>query len=269
MDTGLSGKVAAITGATSPIGSAVARVLAGERVSLALFGRNDVRLQGIAAEIRARGVACLAVAGDVVKDRSAPERFIQGCVERFGRVDILVNAMGVHQVRPFLETSDEDWYETFEVNLFSIVRACRAAIPHMERQGGGRIVNVSAASIHRHLAGLDVHPHFTASKIALASFTKSLSREFGGKNILANAILPANAWEPPMVEALHAEARASGVSPEEAFVRRLERYGVRPDLHRPADPEEVAKTVLFLASDLSSYITGAVVPVDGGVSESL
>jgi NAD(P)-dependent dehydrogenase (short-subunit alcohol dehydrogenase family) len=264
MDVGLAGKVAIVTGASRGIGAATARLFAREGMKVALCSRGGDELEKVAAEIKAEGGEVLALPVDLGAPNGAGD-FVASVIETFGEVNVLANVAGYHEVSPFLETTDADWNRVFENNFFGPMRACREVIPHMQRQGGGSIVNVSAASIRHPIKHRrDNHPHYTSAKAAFAMLSKYLSRDFARDSIRVNTILPAYAMQ--SMARYERRAQETGVSVNEAFMSMI---GMDPDLARPGRPEEFANVILFLASDLSSYMTGATIPVDGGATDWL
>jgi NAD(P)-dependent dehydrogenase (short-subunit alcohol dehydrogenase family) len=268
MDTGLKGKVAAVTGASRGIGEATAVLFAREGMKVAICARGKEGLDKVADKIKAEGGECLPFPVDLGSPDGA-DRFIAATVETFGQVNVLANVAGFHEVKPFLETSDPEWYRVFENNFFGPMRACRAVIPYMQRQGGGSIINVSAGSIHKTIKDRrDDHPHYTSAKAAFAMLSKYLARDFGKDNIRVNTILPA--YSTKNYDAQLQQALSQGktvVEFNQDFMKRIAPYNFSPDLERPGRPEEFASVILFLASDWASYVTGATVPVDGGAMD--
>ncbi|MGH9716487.1 MAG: SDR family NAD(P)-dependent oxidoreductase [Candidatus Acidiferrales bacterium] len=272
MELGLKGKVALVTGSSKGIGFAIAQALAREGCKVVINGRNASDLDSAAAQIRdaksASGAA--ATVHTVASDVAAPggaERAVAETVAHFGAIHILVNnAGGIGRFGAFAELTDDEWLQIFQLNVMSAVRASRAALPHMQRQKWGRIVNISSESGTQPDA---LMPHYNASKSALNSLTKSLSKAYGPDGILVNAVSPAFIRTPLVEETLANQAKSRGISVDEAervFVREF-----RPNIvfGRAGRPDETAGVVVFLASEQASFITGSNYRVDGGSVASL
>ncbi|MGH9687547.1 MAG: SDR family NAD(P)-dependent oxidoreductase [Candidatus Acidiferrales bacterium] len=269
MELGLEGKVALVTGSSKGIGFAIAQALAREGCKVVINGRNATYLDSAAAQIRKAGPAGTAVhtvASDVATPGGA-ERAVAETVSHFGAIHILVNnAGGIGRFGAFAELTDDEWLAIFQLNVMSAVRASRAALPHMQRQKWGRIINISSESGTQPDA---LMPHYNASKSALNSLTKSLSKAYGADGILVNTVSPAFIRTPLVEEMLANQAQQRGVSVDEAeraFVREF-----RPNIvfGRAGRPEETAGIVVFLASEQASFITGSNFRVDGGSVASL
>lgn len=269
MELGLQGKVALVTGSSKGIGFAIAEALAREGCKVVLNARNAADLGSAAAQIRkaAPSAAVHAVASDVAAPGGS-ERAVAETVEKFGTIHILVNnAGGIGRFGAFAELTDDEWLAVFQLNVMSAVRASRAAIPHMQRQKWGRIINISSESGTQPDA---LMPHYNASKSALNSLTKSLSKAYGADGILVNTVSPAFIRTPLVDEMLANQAKSRGLSSadeaERVFVREF-----RPNIvfGRAGRPEETAGIVVFLASEQASFITGSNYRVDGGSVASL
>ncbi len=264
MDLGLEGKVAAVTGGTRGIGLATAVALAGEGAKVSVCARGLEGLRSVEDRIRGEGGECITVQADLGSDRDSAQRFVDQTVDAFGGLDVLVASQGVHKVKEFADLTDDEWQEAFDDNFFGTVRVCRAAIPHMQEKRWGRIVIVSAGSIHKQSIGLDVHPHYTAAKAAVANLAKFLSKQYASENILVNTVLPAYSIVPRGRERYQRMADEQGVSFEEAFIREASAVGYVPAIGRPGTPEEFADVIAFLCSERSSYLAGVQIPIDGG-----
>ena len=251
----LTGKVAVITGATSGIGKATALLFAEEGADLVITGRRAELGQSVSDEIQQKGVRCVFVQADHSKADDCSSVLEQTLVS-FGRVDILFNNAGI-VTRGTAETlSDEVWDETLAVNVTGVWRMCKLVIPHMKKQGGGVIVN--NASDWAVVGGKDAFPYI-ASKGAVGLMTKSMALDFARDNIRVNAVCPGDTFVDRWLEKGYFEY-SDPVSLEKA-VKDASNY---IPMGRFGKPEEIAKAVLFLASDDSSFVTGHLLLVDGG-----
>jgi len=254
MDLGLQGKVALVTGASRGIGKAIALGLAAEGCRVALVGRTRETLDAAAAEVAACGAEALSIAADVMLAADV-ERMVAEAAARWGRLDVLVNNVGGRRGGAFMETTDADWLEVFELNVLSAIRASRGAVPHMRRQGGGAIVMIS--SIYGREAGGVVT--YNATKSAMISLTKNLARELAPEHIRVNSVAPGSISFPGGSWWRRQQEDPEGMA---EFVRRDMPYG------RFGRVDEVANVAVFLASERASLMTGACVPVDGAQGRS-
>jgi NAD(P)-dependent dehydrogenase (short-subunit alcohol dehydrogenase family) len=262
MDLDLAGRVAVVTGASKGIGLAVTRTLLQEGVSVVATSR------GRTPELDALDGTLLHVPADLM-DPDAPAAVIAGAVESFGGVDILVNNAGgpppgVKLPRSgFLELTDGDWRDMLEFNLYSAVRACRAAVPLMIERGGGAIVNVSSGLARQPSA---VNVDYTAAKAALMTLTKSLSEEFAPQGVRVNGVCPGptkTAWWTDDGGAADIMAAQAGAD-RESVITALAPEMMQITTGRLVDPQEVADAVVLLASPRSASTIGAEIVVDGG-----
>ena len=254
MELGLRGKVAAVTGGSEGIGRATVRRLAEEGAKVALCARRADVLNALADELRKSGAHVLAIVADATKPGDM-ERFIDETGKEFGRIDIVVNNAGGTGQDPFEKVTDDAWQKDLDVKVFAHIRTVRAAVPHMKKQGGGRIINLNMVGAKQPFAGS--FPT-TISRAAGLALTKALSKEYAADNILVNAVAVGK------IKSMQQERRAarSGVSVEEHY----QRTGKTVPLGRMGEAEEVANVIAFLASDAASYVTGCCVNVDGGAS---
>lgn len=257
MELGLRGKVAAVTGGSEGIGRATVLRLVQEGARVALCARRPEVLNAFADEIRKSGGEVLPVVADAARAGDM-ERFIEETVKHFGRIDIVVNNAGGTAQDPFEKVDDAAWQHDLDIKLFAQIRTARAAIPHMKKRGGGRIINLNMIGAKQPGAG--TFPT-TISRAAGLALTKALSKELAGDNILVNAVAVGK------IKSKQQERRAArqGISVAEHY----EKTGKTVPLGRMGEAEEVANVIAFLASEAASYVTGCCVNVDGGLSGTL
>ena len=257
MDLGLKGKVAVVTGGTEGIGRATALRLAQEGAKVAICARRQGPLDKTAAELRKTGVDALAVAADMGKVADI-ERFMKSVIDRFGRIDILINNAGTSRRGKFLELDDAAWDDDLELKVFGAIRCTRLAVPHMKKQGGGGIVNITISSAKQ--PGAESYPT-SVSRAAGLAITKALSKEFAADNIRVNTVCIGK------IKSGQHERRYTkeGRSAEEYYRETAKEI----PLGRVGEAEEVASVIAFLVSDAASYVTGTSVNLDGGISGTL
>jgi 3-oxoacyl-[acyl-carrier protein] reductase len=263
----LEGKVAIVTGATKAkgLGKAIAVKLAEQGAKVVLTGRAKSQ-DGMNANIetiKAMGTDAMGVLVDVAKPEEI-EKAVGQVLDAYGSVDILVNNAGVGFGSPvFMENDDKDWEANWAVNVKGTMAMCRAVLPNMEKQGSGAIVNVAS------LAGLGANPGmpypYTATKFALVGVTKELALEYAVKGIRVNVVCPGAIATDMLQQAYQAIAEAESISIEEAAKKENASIAVG----RPAEPDEIADAIVYLASPQSSYITGVALPVAGGMSPGI
>ena len=242
------GKAALITGSTTGIGEACAHAFAEAGASVMVTGRNEERGAAVVAALKSHGADAAFLACDVRAD-GIGDRLVSATVERFGALDILVNNAGVLSAGDVVETTEEQWREIVDVNITSLFVISKSAVVQMRKQGGGCIVNIASEW------GLNGEPGYLAyctSKGAVVQMTRCMSLDHAQEKIRVNSVCPGEVHT-QMVDEMLKEA---GSTPEELA------SGV--PMRRLATPREVANCVLFLASDLSSYVTGTNFSVDGG-----
>jgi NAD(P)-dependent dehydrogenase (short-subunit alcohol dehydrogenase family) len=247
----LADKVAIVTGASSGIGYATSKLFAREGAKVVVGARRRAELEALVEEIEASGGTAVALAGDV-RDEGFAQALVETAVGRFGGLDVAFNNAGsLGEMGPTPDVSLAGWSEAIATNLTSAFLAAKHQLPAMLRRGSGSLIFTS--TFVGHTAGMPGVAAYAASKAGLIGLTQALAVEFGPRGIRVNAILPGGT-DTPM-------ARQMNGTPEAlAFVRSLHA------LKRMASPGEQARSVLYLASDASSFTTGTALLVDGGVS---
>ncbi|MGH6902461.1 MAG: SDR family oxidoreductase [Geminicoccaceae bacterium] len=249
--TALANKVAIVTGASSGIGYATAKLFAQEGAKVVVTARRQGALDALVAKIDESGGEAVAVAGDV-RDETLAKVLVDTAIGRFGGLDVAFNNAGsTGEMRPAPDLSIAGWRDTLDTNLTSAFLCAKHQVPAMIERGGGSLV--FTATFVGYTVGFPGMAAYAASKAGLIGLVQVIAAEFGAKGIRANAILPGGT-DTPM-------GRAVANTPEaRAFVEGLHA------LKRIAAPEEIARSVLYLASDASSFTTGTALLVDGGVS---
>lgn len=244
----LKDKIAVITGGGSGIGEATAKLFAKEGAMLVVADKRGANAERVAKEIGGRASA---VTVDVSKAAQV-KAMIDGAVARHGRLDILINNAGYGITGSVVETSEEDWDALMSVNVKGVFLGCKYAIPVMQRKGGGAIVNTASTTSR---AGIPNRAAYVTSKGAVAAMTRAMALDHVGDNIRINCVGPGTIESPYFTEIL---AKA----PDPAALRKsLEQ---RQPMGRMGKPAEIAKAILFLASDDASFCTGATLYADGG-----
>jgi NAD(P)-dependent dehydrogenase (short-subunit alcohol dehydrogenase family) len=263
MDLKLEGKQALVTGSTAGIGFAIAAALVKEGASVVVSGRTEQRVKAALQQLQQSG-ARGKVEGLAANLGTADG--VQQAIARFPALDILVNNLGIFEVKPFEQISDEDWFRFFEINVLSGVRLSRHYLPGMKQRNWGRIVFISSESAVQIPAEMI---HYGMTKTAQLAIARGLAETTVGTKVTVNTVLPgptASEGVSKFVEQLAAEQRTDAASVEREFFR-----GMRPTslLQRFATPEEVAALVAFVCSPLSSATNGATLRADGGVVRSI
>ena len=247
----LDGRRALVTGGASGIGRATAQVLAGEGAAVGVADIDVTGADEVAAAIRATGASAVAIGCDVADGRDC-ERAIASAVQQLGGLDILVNCAGVIRRADVVETTEEEWDRVMAVNVRSVFLTGKYAIPVMAAAGGGAIVNIGSGW---GLKGGDRAASYCASKGAVVNLTRAMAIDHGPQGIRVNCVCPGDTD----TAMLRSEARQLGVE-EEAF---LIGSADRP-LARLGTPEDIARAVVYLASDAAAWVTGSTLVVDGG-----
>jgi 3-oxoacyl-[acyl-carrier protein] reductase len=242
MELALRDKVCIVTGATAGIGLATARLLRDEGATVVSASRGDA------------GPGDLHVSADLSRP-GEPERVVGTALERFGRVDCLVNNVGWAEIHRFDELTEEIWERSWQLNVMSAVRATQAVLPGMRASGSGTIVNVSSTAAKRPSTGM---PEYSVAKAALLSLSRLVADLYAKDGIRCNAVTPG----PTATEAWLAEGGLADQQGEREAIFAKVASG-RP-LGRYAEPDEIAAVIVFLCSERASYVTGAAWSVDGG-----
>ena len=262
MDLELRDKVAIVGGASKGLGRACADVLAEEGAKLAICSRNQADLDKAAQEIRAKtGAEVLVFAGDLDRHDTI-QRLVAATLERFGRLDVLVNNSGGPPLARSFSATEEQWATAVQRSLLYFARMSREALPHLKKQGRGRIVNILASTVYQPIANLALSG---ATRMGVVAFAKSLADEVGRDGILVNNVCPGSLLSERMLGNVTSRAKELGISLEQALAQRAEETAIG----RIGEPRELANLVAFLASGKSSYITGTTIRVDGGLVRSV
>jgi 3-oxoacyl-[acyl-carrier protein] reductase len=259
MDLGLLGRACVVTGASGGIGKATAAALAREGARVLLIGRRLEVLDELAAACERAGGRGEPLAMDVT-DVDAGERVLEACLERFGRIDALVNGAGTSAVRALDELTDEEWQTQWELHVMGPMRLMRAAAPAMAERGWGRIVNVSSSSGKRPSA---TNMAYSVTKAAELSLSRAFADLYAGRGVLVNAVTPGpvggELWLTP-----------GGLADQQAAARGVDREQVlnatasRVPIGRMGTEEEIGSVITFLCSEQASNVAGAAWSVDGG-----
>lgn len=240
-------KVALITGATRGIGREIALTLSKEGFDIAInFRKENEELEDLKTDIESNNVKCLTVKGDVSVFEDC-ERFVKETIDFYGKIDVLVNNAGITKDMLLARMKKEDFEQVIDVNLIGTFNVTKNVISYMMKARAGRIINISSVV---GVSGNAGQTNYSASKAGVIGFTKSLAKELSSRNILVNSVAPG------FIETAMTEVLSDDVKAEIAKMVPLKRMG---------NPQDVAKVVKFLASDDSSYITGQVINVDGGM----
>ena len=242
----LKDKVALVTGAAQGIGRAVALILAENGADIVVSDINLEKAEETAKEIEGIGRKAMAIRVNVANPGDV-EGMVDAVLERFGRIDILVNNAGIARDKLILRMTEEDWDTVLSINLKGTFNCTKAVVKQMSKQRSGKIVNIASVSGEMGNPG---QANYSASKAGVIGFTKTIAREFAQRGINVNAIAPGYI-QTPMTEALPEKAK-------EELKRMI-------PVERLGQPEDVAEAVLFLVSESSSYITGHVLNVNGGI----
>lgn len=250
MDLKLTDKVAIVTGGGRGIGRAIVEALAAEGARVAIIDRDNVdRAEALAAEL---GGGAAAFRADV-SDADDVTRMVAAVTERFGHIDILVNNAGTLSRKTILEDSPEDWDRVLKTNLYGCYHCARAVAPGMVKRGFGRIINTS--SIHGRVAKAGMGSYCT-SKAAIDMFTKQLAVELAPHGVTVNAVAPGTISTEINLP-LYKSTKPEDVALQQATLKKV-------PVGRIGEPEDIGRAVAFIASEMTPYVTGAILYVDGG-----
>ncbi|MEL6674580.1 MAG: SDR family oxidoreductase [Bacteroidota bacterium] len=258
MDLGLTHKTALITGSTAGIGFATAKTLAQEGASVYLHGRSETGVQAAISKLKA-ALPQADIHGIAADASQAAD--LQRLTEQLPEIDILVNNVGIYTSQPFFETADEDWQRQFEVNVMSGVRLSRHYLPKMLKANWGRILFISSECATLVPADLIA---YSMTKAALLAVSRGLAQLTGGSEVTVNTIIPGSTFTEGAEQFLKGVAKQEGKSVAEVETAFFQEVRTSSLLQRFAKVEEVAHTIAYFASPLSSATNGASIKVDGG-----
>jgi len=254
-------KIALVCAASKGLGRASAEALARDGFKVAICARGADALNETARAIRDGGGDVLAIPADLSQAGDV-ERVIAVTVERFGGLDVVVTNTGGPPSGPFMTLDEQVWRDAIDSLLLSVVRLCRAAIPHMQARGGGRIINITSISVKQPIEGLVLS---NALRSAVTSLAKTLAAELAPHNILVNCVAPGYTRTDRVVELSEQAAAREGTTPDVVEKRTIAKI----PLGRMGEPKEFGEVVAFLASPAASYVTGVTIQVDGGWTQGL
>jgi 3-oxoacyl-[acyl-carrier protein] reductase len=253
----LKGRTAIVIGAGQVIGSAIALAFFEEGANVALVGRNSNTLSEAVRQLRSKGYVALEVVADIT-DEAQVNKMVDTVIGTYGRIDILVNSAGhVGPMVPVQRLEKSDWDAVIAVNLTGPYLCCKSVLKQMIKQGGGNIISLSGTAGKE---GMPLRASLSAAKWGLHGLTQTIAKEAGRYGIRANTLLPGGVYTPRLRHVLAERAQALNSTPEDVEQEFLQASA----LGRFANPEEVARACVFLASDDSSMITGEALNFSGG-----
>jgi len=262
MDLGLKNRVALVAASSQGLGLATAEAFAAEGCRIAMCSRNAKTIEAAAEQIRKQHRTEVFAEALDVTDSGAVSRFVAAVVGKFGKVDICVTNAGGPPAKGFLAASLDDWQRAIAANFLSTVYFAREVIPHMQRKRWGRIIAITSITTKQPVA--DLVPS-NAVRAAVVGLVKSLANEFGKDGILVNNVGPGFTATDRLKELARVRSAASGKTEQEI----LDAWAADAPLKRLGDPRELAETIIWLASERASYVTGQTVLVDGGMYKGL
>jgi len=252
----IEGKVALVTGGGTGIGTAIVERFIADGAKVCITGRRKEMLEKVAQSLPSGAVTICS--GDVSKKEDA-ERMVETAVKFGGKLDVLVNNAGISPVAPVAELDPEEWQKVIGINLTGPYLMMKAVIPHMLKGGGGSIINVASLGGMRCLPGM---PAYCSSKAGLIMLSKQVALDYGRHNIRCNAVCPGGVVTDMTKESFGQFGKMLGIEPE-TFLKQI---AEEIPLHRFADAPEVGGLCSYLASDDSSFVTGAAILIDGGTA---
>lgn len=262
MDLGLKDRIAFIAGSSKGLGAAIARLLSMEGAKVIINGRNSERLHQTAAEITAAsGNPVIPLTGDVA-DPLFPQRMIDAALSQFGGLDMLVTNSGGPPRGKFVALEDAAWLQAFDSLFMSPVRLIRAAIPLLEKSHAASVLTITSYAVKQPIPNLILSNSIRAATVGL---TKTLALELAEKGIRFNSILPGWTTTERVEELIQSRASQNQTTPAQEYKKEVNECALK----RMASPEEFANVAVFLLSPAASYMTGAMIPVDGGTVKGL
>ena len=262
METGLKNRAVIVAASSQGMGRATAEAFAAEGARVAMCARNEKTLRAAADEIRQKHKTEVFTQPLDVTDGEAVAGFVEAVAAKFGGVDVCVTNAGGPPAKNFLSLTPEEWRKAVELNFLSVVSFARAVIPYMQKNQWGRLITITSVSVKQPIADLVLSNAVRASVVGLV---KSLANEFGKDGILVNNVAPGYTATERLSELAGTRALAAGVSEQEIY----QRWAADVPVRRLGRPEEIADTIVWLASERASYITGQTILVDGGIYKGL
>lgn len=254
----LTGKTAIITGGAKGIGLAIVNRLSEAGAHVFIADNDEVSAKEAAKQFTSENKKCSYVVVDVSDEKSVKNMVVQA-IQQTGRLDILVNNAGIYPAIPITQMTSEQFQKVLDVNLKGAFLTTKYSVEEMKKTGGGKIINVTSIdALHPSMVGL---AHYDASKHGMWGFTKNSALEFAKDNIQVNAIAPGGIQTPGV--AAMSSGQATVTAEQQAKI--MEQFLSKIPMHRMGEPDDIGKVALFLASELSSYMTGSQIVVDGGV----